>query len=195
MQYAVVFWGILWINMNYNLKFLTVIILFLVASGWSMHQHHYHTPMEMIGAIPPAAVILGLYSVVLRRINFTKNNLLWLNLISIIIQLIVLYLIKSPCEYYKFSWMWLNIGANLGFGFISLIIQDTAENNMEVLKDRVKRQIFYYICLLCIIELFFMYKLTNLYKTDIAYLIYGVLFSIVLFLTAKLYQRFNRTNG
>lgn len=195
MQYALVFWGILWIHTRYNIKFLTLIILLLVASGWSMNQHNYHTLLEMIGAIPPAAAILSIYNFTLKRIDFSKNNLLWLNFTSIAIQLATLGLIESPCENYKFNWMWLNLGANLGFGVISLITQDKVENFAQELKSRLKSPLFYFIFLLTIVELWAMYKIISMYKTELDNALCGILLPIVLFLTSKLYQKFNTTDG
>ena len=195
MEYALVFWGILWIHTRYNMKFLAIVVLLLVASGWSMDQHNYHTPLDMIGAIPPAAVILGIYNFTLKRIDFSKNNLLWLNFTSIGIQLTTLGLIESPCENYKFNWMWLNLGANLGFGVISLITRDKVEVFVQELKLRLKSPLVYCIFLLTIAQLLGMYKLTSIYKTEVGNTLCGILLPIVLFLTSKLYQKFNTTNG
>lgn len=195
MQYAILFWGIVWVHTSYNLKFLLIITLLLIASGWSMDQHNYHTPMEMIGAILPAAAILSLYIIIVKRINLKQNNLIWFNITIISIELIVLSLIQSPCEYYKFSWMWLNLGATLGFSSISLIIQDRSENIWHELKRRVKSPLFYCISLLSIAELILIYRVMNIYKSDIASFICGILMPIVLFLTSKLYQKFNTSNG
>ncbi len=189
MEYALVFWGILWINTGYNLKFLVMIILLLVASGISMNDHNYHTPLEMIGAIPPAIAILTIYNLTLKRINLTTNNLLLINITSIGIQLATLSMLESPCDYYKFNWMWLNLGANFGFGIISLITKDQIVNMKQELKLRLNSPLFYCFILLIIAELVLMYQITNIYKTEVVNAFCGTLLPIVLFLTSKLYQK------
>lgn len=194
MQYALVFWGILWINTGYNLKFLVIVILLLVASGYSMNARNYHTPLEMIGAIPPAIAILTIYNITLKRINLTTNNLLWLNIISILIQLITLNCIKSPCSYYTFNWMWLNVGANLGFGIMSLITEDQSVNIKQKLKLVLSSQLFYLVFLLTIVELVSINTITNIYKTATINGMCGVLLPIVLYFTSKLYKKLNTNN-
>lgn len=195
MQYGIVFWGIVWIYTNYSMKSLFIIISLLISSGWSMNEHHYHTPLEMIAAIFPATIILSFYILLSKRINFEKNNLILLNCISVIIQVIIITNIESPCKDYKFTWLWLNLGANLGFSIISLITKDVSEDVIYKLKIRVKSLLFYYICFLFILEIILAYQAMNLCDNEINSLICGILIPIVLFLTSKLYQKFNIANG
>jgi len=194
MQYAIAFWGIVWIHTNYNIKFLITIIFLLISSGWEMNRHNYHTPVEMIGAILPAITILMLYKYLSARINFAKNKLILLNIISITMQLLVINIVESPCENYKFTWLWLNVGANLGFGIISLIVQDISEDIIVKLRIRLRSSLFYYISLLFIVEIFFIYNVMNLYKDEVGSLFCGVMMPIMLFLTSKLYQKYNTIN-
>ncbi len=115
MQYGIVFWGMLLINSNFNKRLFVLFSVLLVSSGIAMNYNNYHSAFEMLGALPAAAIILFLYNYSLKTIDLSKNNLLTLNAISIILQCITLYIVESPCVTYKFNWMWLNLGLNLGF--------------------------------------------------------------------------------
>ncbi len=195
MQYAIVFWGIILKHSRYNLKLLIVLTLLLVASGTVMAQKNFHTPIEMIAAMPPAALMLWLYETTSARINLLQNNLLVLNLVSIIIQLLAIKIVKSPCENYKFGWMWLNLGVNIGFMIQSVLVQDKPENLSQELKKKLTSLLSYVILLLVIVELKAFYIASGIYKTEAANLFCGILVQIVLFLTSKLYQKLNTING
>ncbi len=189
MQYATVFWGIIWLHNQYNIKLLIIIILFLITGGWAMQANNYHTLFEMICAIPFAITVIYIYCITVKRINFSKNNLVWINITSIGIQLTTLSILESPCQYYKFSWMWLNIGANIGFMIQSLIVQEKTENIIQEIKIMLRSPLLYCIFLLIITELVITYSIINIYKTEIANLLSGILLTNMLFLTSKLYQK------
>lgn len=122
MGYGLVFWGILWINSNFNKKLFGLLVMMLLCSGAAMKYKNYHNVTEMIGAVPPSALILYLYYLALKRIDLTKNNLLYLNCLSISFQIATLAIVKSPCTGYSFGWIGLNLGANLGFTITSLLV-------------------------------------------------------------------------
>jgi hypothetical protein len=195
MQYGLVFWGIIVINAKYNLKLSVALTLLLIASGIVMAGKKFHTPIEMIAAIPPAATILYIYSKTLSRINLVKNNLLLLNIASITIQLITLAIVESPCENYKLGWMWLNVGANIGFIAQSIVAQDKVENILFEIRKKLKLPLSYIFLLLIIAELRAFYILIGSYKAEAANLLCGISIQVMLFLTSKLYQKLNTING
>lgn len=141
MQYGIAAWGILWINSKLNLKLLVLSIVLLTISGVAMHLHKYHNFIEMIAAVPGGVFIILMYWLTQRRINIATSNLLWVNIVSLCVQVCSIWIIESPCIGFKFSWMWLNVGATVGFAISSILCTETDDirDIIELLKNGLKR--------------------------------------------------------
>ncbi len=146
MQYGIVFWGMLCVHSNFNKKLLSLFILIIVGSGAAMHYKNYHTTSEMLGAVPAAAIILLIYNYIFKKIDFRTNKLLKLNIISTVLQLMVLLVVESPCIDYKFDWIWFNLFFNLGFLLSALTHRNKVADKIHPqITQMIKSQKFYFI--------------------------------------------------
>jgi hypothetical protein len=188
MQFGIVFWGILWINSKYNVKLLLLFLCFLVTSGYEMHNRNYHSLFEMLGAIPPASMMLYMYKFLLKK----RYEITYINIYSIAFQLAILSFLKSPCMNYKFDWLWLNIGANLGFMITSLKSHDERKINyiQEILYKMTKFS-FYILLGILITECAVFFAVISKYKNTSLFFICGIVLPVMLNLTPKLYQKTN----
>lgn len=183
MQYGIVFWGMIWINSNYNLKLLGLFVFLLIGAGFSMSLHNYHTAFEMVCAIPPAIAILALYKVLLKKITHDKS-LLIINLCSILFQLLTITIVKSPCVHYSFAWMWLHVGVNIGL-LINSMMSDIYHQFIQ--KNSFKQGLF--ILSLVFIEGLLCFEMMTKYKNSTAQLLCGVIFPFMLYFNFKLYNK------
>lgn len=193
MQYGIVFWGILWINTKYNIKFLLAAVICLLASGTVMSLKNYHTPLDMICALPPAALILFGYDFALTRIDLKKSKLLYLNIFSMAWQGLVLYVVDSPCANYKFNWIWLNIGANVAFMLISFRVKDSEQQLLS--KMQLYKRPLALIIFVIVLESLSFYKIIIFCTTAVTNSLAGMLFTFLLLLNSILYDRLKKTNG
>lgn len=188
MQYGIVFWGIMWIHQNYNLKVLLLFIVLLIASGWKMNLNNYHTLFEMICAIPPAIIILILYALVLKRIDFqNKNHLFRMNILSIIFQLIIMTIVKSPCLNYKLGWMWLHLGASIVL-MSQYFLNSWSFLTLQSLEKKQLKPISVVFTLLTI-QLAICFAIILKYNNEFIQLICGIIFIIVIYYNSELYKK------
>lgn len=176
MQYGIVLYGMLWINSNFNLKLLWFFIGLLILSAFAINYNQYHTYLDMIAAIPPAAAILYLYYVVYSN----GFSLMKINILSIIFQTVIVFNIEYPCIGYKLNWMYLNLGVNVGF-LITLFLHNHDAFHM---KRKIKFNKLRFLLLL-IASCVFQYFITALRTIDLN-LIYGIFFPLILFFISKL---------
>jgi hypothetical protein len=176
LQQAILFWGIIWIKNNYRKDFLLYFSLALILAAWATNYRKYHTVIEMLGAIPPAILILLIY-------NAYKNisNLQFFTFFAAIFQLFVLAIIESPCANFHFTWLWLDLGFTL-----SILVLDrfkSLETSHEPGKSLAFALAFCY-------NLIFNFLLKNLATFDLQ-LLAGFVFFIILQSTIKIYDRFH----
>jgi hypothetical protein len=181
MQYGIVLWGMLWVNSNFNLKLLGGFIVLLMLSAFAINYNHYHTYFEMLGAVPPAVGILSIYYVMYKK-NLSLINL---NIISIILQAVVIFNIESPCIGYKLNWMYLNLGANIGL-LITLFFHKH-ETEKYQLQTTIKNIKFNRLKLLLMLtSLCIFWYIITVFRTIDGNFICGIFLPLVLFFISKL---------
>ena len=173
MQYGIVLWGMIWINCKFNKALLALFVFCLLLSSISMQYYNYHTFLEMLGALPPAILILLAYKTILDN----KISLLYINLFSIVFQLIVIYVVQSPCINYHFTFFWLNLGCNVGL-LISLAIKYDHQLT-SLLKKNIALILF-------LIYVFIFQYVTAKYNTIEICFIAGMAFILAITLTKQI---------
>ncbi len=139
-QYGVIFSGMIWINNKYDRKILLFLLTCLVAAMYATEYYQYHTWSDIFAAIPSALLMLVLYYYLLsglkqcHSIDAEVRYTNCLNIGGIICQCIGVSLIpSSPCPGYKLSWLWLDIGLNIGFvtaSAVQMIFKDMYQQLM-----------------------------------------------------------------
>jgi hypothetical protein len=182
MQYGIVLWGMLWINSKFNLKLLGLCIGLLMLSAFAINYNQYHTYFEMAAAIPPAVGILSIYYVIYRK----SLSLIKLNLLSILIQVVAILNVESPCIDYKMHWMYLNLGANIGF-LITLFFYNQKKEPYALQKmgniKINKLKLFLMLTSLCIFQ-----YIIAVFPTIDGNFICGIFLPLVLFYISKLHN-------